>query len=207
MPGSNEYFQVARVIILDGHPHDDPRHFVHALADAYATGANGRHQTRRIDIAKLDFPLLRDPADWREGNVPDGLREAQEALGWASHLVMLYPLWLGDMPALLKAFLEQVARPGLAVQPKDSGVYEKLLIGKSSRLIVAMGIPALAYELFFRAHSVKAFKRNILKFVGPKPVRFSIGGNVEGSARHRTRWLVKVERLGRAGGWRSAHLR
>ncbi len=190
---------MGKILILNGHPHDDPQHFVHGLADAYAAGANGRHETRRIDIAKLDFPLLRDPADWHEGKAPDSLRETQEALGWADHLVVIYPLWLGDMPALLKGFLEQVLRPGFAMQPKTGGLYHKLLIGKSARLIVTMGMPAAAYTLFFRAHSVKSFKRNILKFVGFKPVHLSIIGNVERSAKHRRRWLAKVKRLGRAG--------
>ena len=31
---------------------------------------------------------------------------------WAEHLVFLFPLWLGDMPAVLKGFLEQLMRPG-----------------------------------------------------------------------------------------------
>ena len=40
---------------------------------------------------------------------------------WAQHLVLMFPLWLGDMPALMKAFLEQVARPGLAGPVRAEG--------------------------------------------------------------------------------------
>ena len=37
-------------------------------------------------------------------------KPAQADIGWAQHIVLFFPLWLGDMPAVLKAFLEQVAR-------------------------------------------------------------------------------------------------
>lgn len=34
---------------------------------------------------------------------------------WADHIVFLYPLWLGHMPALLQAFLEHALRLGIAL--------------------------------------------------------------------------------------------
>ena len=118
---------------------------------------------------------------------------------WANHIVILYPLWLGDLPAMLKALLEQVARPGFAIEAQDNGRYRKMLKGKSARVIVTMGMPAAAYSLFYRAHSVKSFKRNILQFVGISPVRISIIGSVGGSEGNHGKWLRKIERLGRFG--------
>ena len=55
---------------------------------------------------------------------PEDVKEGQEAIVWADHIVFLYPLWLGDMPALLKAFLEQALRPGVALQYGDSPMPE-----------------------------------------------------------------------------------
>src|SRR5262245_36670829 len=103
---------MARIAIIDGHPDPDRKRFVHALADAYAEGASARHQVERIDLATLDFPLLRSPGDWRRGKPAPAIAGAQAAIRRADHIVLLYPLWLGDVPALLKGFLEQVARPG-----------------------------------------------------------------------------------------------
>jgi len=37
-----------------------------------------------------------------------------------------------------------------------------------------MGMPALAYRLYFRAHSLRSLKRNILGFVGIGPIRTTI---------------------------------
>ena len=188
-----------RILILDGHPHTDRDHFIHALASAYVEGAQDLHETCRIDLANLEFPVLRDPEEWKSGALPEGLRGVQEAITWADHLVILYPLWLGDCPALLKALLEQVARPGFAVEPAESGLFHKLLKGKSARLIVSMGMPAAAYSLYFRAHSVKSLKRNILQFVGISPVRISLVGHVDKGEAYRKKWLTKVEKLGRFG--------
>jgi putative NADPH-quinone reductase len=58
------------------------------------------------------------------------------------------------MPALLKAFLEQVMRPGLAFSKVESGTsWKKLLTGKSARIVVTTGMPALAYRRYFGARN------------------------------------------------------
>ena len=49
-----------QIAIIQGHPDPAGHHFCHALADAYAKGAEAAgHQVQRIEIAHLDFPLLR----------------------------------------------------------------------------------------------------------------------------------------------------
>lgn len=189
---------MSRITIIDGHPHADRGHYVHALAQAYADAAKPKHKTRLIEVATLDFPILRDPEDWKSKDPPPGLRKAQEDIEWADHLVILYPLWLGDVPALLKAFLEQVARPGFAIEPKADGFFRKLLDGRSARIIVTMGMPAAGYRLYFREHSVKSLKRNILQFVGITPVKITLIGDVE-DAVHREKGLQKVTALGDEG--------
>ena len=72
---------------------------------------------RRVDVAQLDFPLLRPQAEWSTVRYHPRW-PAQQDVGWAQHLVFVFPLWLGDMPALLKAFLEQIARPGFAFKKR-----------------------------------------------------------------------------------------
>lgn len=187
-----------RILIIDGHPDANHAHFVHALTSAYAKGA-AAHDVETLRIADLDFPVLRNPKEWTEQAPPAAILAVQERIKSAEHLVILYPLWLGDMPALLKAFLEQTLRPGFAFRYSGGKVPDKLLAGRSARVIVTMGMPGFVYELFFRAHSVKSLERNILKFVGISPVRRTIIGSVEAGGRQRKRWLEKVETLGAAG--------
>jgi len=190
-----------RIAIIQGHPDARGDRLLHALAAAYAKGAAAAgHEVRRIEVAQLDFPLVRTKEEWHEGKVPAPLAPAQAAIAWATHLVILYPLWFGTMPALLQGFLEQVLRPGFAVDYAKPGLPKGLLGGKSARIVVTMGMPALAYRWYFRAHSLKSLERNVLRLCGIGPIRESLLGRVEGvNAARREKWLVQVGELGRAG--------
>lgn len=189
-----------RVVVIQGHPDPEPSRFCRALAAAYAEGAEqAGHKVRRIDVAELDFPILRTKEDFESGVAPAAIRQSQEKISWADHLLIVYPLWLGSMPALLRAFLEQVFRPGFATAgAASSGTWQKLLIGKSARIVVTMGMPAFIYRWYFRAHSLKSLERNILGFCGIGPVRETLIGMVEAKSDAKRRSdLQKMRELGR----------
>jgi putative NADPH-quinone reductase len=188
-----------RILLIQGHPDTSKRHLNHLLLDAYAQGAAAAgHETRTLVVADLEFPLLRTQDDWETGTVPAGLADAQADILWADHLVLFFPLWLGDMPALLKGFLEQVARPGFAFHRDARNPFgAKALGGRSARVIVTMGMPALVYRWYFRAHSVKALERNVLGFIGIAPVRETLIGMVAGMAPEKvTHWEATMRKLG-----------
>jgi putative NADPH-quinone reductase len=117
-----------RISIIQGHPDPSGGRLCHALADAYAGGAEeAGHEVRRVEVARLEFPLLRTQAEFEAGAAPPEIQIAQEAIRWAEHLVIVYPLWLGTMPALLKGFLEQAFRPGFAFDTKPKGLWNRRL--------------------------------------------------------------------------------
>jgi hypothetical protein len=60
-----------------------------------------------------------------------------------------------------------------------------------------MGMPGFFYRWFYRAHSLKSFERNILRFCGIGPVRATVVGLVE-SAGARKRALAGMRRSGAA---------
>lgn len=190
---------MTNILIIQGHPDAGKPHFCHALADAYANGAKAAgHSVRRISVADLCLMPLASRDEWEAQPVPDGVRACQDEIFWARHLVVIYPLWLGDMPALLKAFFEQVARPGFAMPPGGSGSpMTKLLKGRSARVVVTMGMPSALYWLYFGGHSVRSLRRSLLGFVGISPVRVTLVGMVEaGGERRHQRWLTRVRNLG-----------
>lgn len=189
-----------RILLIQGHPDSGERHYLHALADAYAEGAReGGCELRRVVVAELDFPLLRSRKEWEGAACPQSLLAAQDALHWCDHIVIFYPMWLGEMPALLKGFLEQVLRPGFAFDAAGMGARGvKPLAGRSARVVVSMGMPAPVYRWFFGAHSLKSLERNVLRFVGIRPVRASLIGSIETqSDKSRARWLQQMRELGR----------
>ena len=60
-----------KIVIIQGHPDAAGGHLCHALADAYARGAKAAgHELRRIEVAQLDFPLLRCQTRWLEDAPP-----------------------------------------------------------------------------------------------------------------------------------------
>lgn len=186
------------ILIIQGHPDRDGHHLGHALADAYQRGAiSAGHEVRRIDVAALDFPLVHSRQEW-EGPPPPAIQEAQTSITWADHVCIIHPLWLGSMPALLKGFLEQVFRPGFALRKAARGL-EPGLRGRSARLVVTMGMPALVYRFFFLAHGVRSLVRGVLRLTGFAPVRTSMIGGVEKRDRSRkTVWIARMQALGAA---------
>jgi putative NADPH-quinone reductase len=189
-----------RILIIDGHPDPEAGHYIHAMAAAYRDGARAAgHEVQAVAVSELEFPLLRKNEDFQHGHPPDAIRTCQAAVRWADHLVILFPLWLGSMPALLKGFLEQLMRPGFAFAAAErNGFPRKLLKGKSARIIVSMGMPAFFYRWYFRAHSLKSLERNILAFCGIGPIRASVIGMVDAMGQEkRGRWLARVQELGR----------
>jgi putative NADPH-quinone reductase len=192
-----------RITVIQGHPDPSANRFGHALASAYMSGAReGGHEVVGVDVAGLDFPLLRSKEDFEHGAPPEAIRRAQQAIEGAEHLVFIYPLWLGTMPALLKAFLEQVFRPGFAMErPDEAGIrWKRRLMGKSARIVVTMGMPAFIYRWYFRAHSLKSLERNILGFCGISPIKETLIGTVESAnPAAREKWLARLHRFGREG--------
>ena len=187
-----------RVLILQSHPDPAGGHYCNALGEAYADGARqAGHSVNSIDIAKLDFGFVRTAEEWAAA-APADIIDAQNAVAEADHLVIIYPLWLGTMPALLKAFLEQLCRQDFAIRALDGGRrWEQRLKGKSARIIVTMGMPGQIYRLYFGAHSLKSLERNILKFAGVSPVHETLIGMVEALGdRKRAQLLERMRRLG-----------
>jgi putative NADPH-quinone reductase len=190
----------ARIALVQGHPDARGGHLGHALADAYAAAALAAgHEVRRIEVARLQFPVLRAREEWEDAPPAPDIAQAQQTLAWASHLLILYPLWLGCMPALLKAFFEQVLRPGFAADPAGTPAGgRKRLAGRSARVVVTMGMPAFVFRWYFRAHGLRVLQRNILAFSGAGPVTDCVFGGVEAPhPARRERWLRRMRELGR----------
>jgi putative NADPH-quinone reductase len=208
-----------RIAIIQGHPDPSAQHFGNALAQAYDDGARAAgHEVKSVEVAKLSFPLLRSAEEFYVGTSPEDIATAQDAIRWADHLLIVYPLWHGHFPALFHAFLEQVFRPGFAVQGGHRTMPKKLLTEKTARIVITMGMPALFYRWYYGAHSLRSLERNILRFSGIGPIRVTLIGGLGAGAvagqtlqsferdypllkggKARERWLTKMRMLGHKG--------
>ncbi|MFQ6548512.1 NAD(P)H-dependent oxidoreductase [Aestuariibius sp. 2305UL40-4] len=189
-----------KILIVQGHPDPNQTHLGHALATAYADGArDAGHEVRKIAIADAPVTFIRSQADFEGGTVPAYATEAQEAILWADHLVFLFPLWMGTMPALLKAWIEQVFRYGFALAKTENG-YKRMLKHKTGRIVVTMGMPAIFYRAYFGAPGTKVLRRPILGVSGVGPIRQTFIGRVDslGEAGVR-RWCDRLHNFGADG--------
>ena len=189
-----------RVVVIQGHPDRSPDRLCRALGAAYATAPGKQAIRSDTSMSPRSTSHAHDEGGVRRRDPPPDIADAQAAIKWAEHMVFIYPLWLGTMPALLKAFLERVFAHGIEPD-RDAGTGKwpfKLLAGRSARIVVTMGMPAFIYRWFFWAHSLKSFERCILRMVGIKPVRETlIGGVGEMDGRKAEKHLGKIAELGR----------
>ena len=186
-----------KILIINGHP--DIESFNFALSASYKKGAlKTNAEIKEINIRDLDFnPNLQFGYRKRTELEPD-LLKAQEKLKWADHLVWIYPVWWGSVPAIMKGFLDRVLLPGNAFKKKEKSVWwDKYFTGKTSRLICTMDQPTWYYRLFNGSPTHSAMKKLTMNFIGVKSVKItSIGPLRLSTDTFREKWLRKVEKLG-----------
>jgi NAD(P)H dehydrogenase (quinone) len=185
-------------MIVVGHP--SPDSYCEALGKAYLRGAESAgHQAQLFALARMKFDAILREGYRRAQPLEPALVAARQALQASDHLVFVFPLWCGDMPAILKGFFERVLQPDLlAIQAVCGKASWKVLKGKSARVIMTMGMPGWFYRWYFGAYALKLLKRNILQFTGVSPVRATIHGMIETvSEEQRKAWLREAEAMGR----------
>jgi putative NADPH-quinone reductase len=186
-----------KVLIINGHP--DKESFCTELALSYKRGVDAKlGDCTLIHLADLEFdPILHNGYRQRTELEPDLLQLQKDILA-ADHLVWVYPTWWGTYPALLKGFIDRVFLPGFAFSYRDNSLlWNKLLKGKTARLIVTMDTPGWYYSLFYKRPGHNSMKKGILEFCGIKPVKITALGPVKSSGeQQRRKWITTIERLG-----------
>jgi len=186
---------MAKIAIVVGNPQTDS--YCEALGDAYRRGAqSGGHEPKLFVLARMNFDaILREGYRRLQPLEPD-LVTAREAMRACDHMVFVFPLWCGDMPAIMKGFIERVLQPDLLAVQASKGKWN-IFKGKSAQIIMTMGMPGWFYRWYYGAHALKLLKRNILSFTGISPVHSTIYGMVEAVGDEtRKHWLREVEALG-----------
>jgi NAD(P)H dehydrogenase (quinone) len=186
-----------RVLIINAHP--DKQRFCTALAEACQKGAvkAGAEQTL-IHLADLRFdPILHQAYRVIQKLEPD-LQMLQSAIMRADHLVLIYPVWWMNCPALLKGMLDRVFLPGVMYKFRPGGRrWERYMKGKSARLILTMDTPPLLYRILMKRCADLPLVRGTLRFTGFGPVRTTYLGPVKHSTeKRRLRWIARAEALG-----------
>ncbi|MGM9477664.1 NAD(P)H-dependent oxidoreductase [Pedobacter sp. GSP4] len=186
------------ILIINGHPNKNSLNF--ALAAAYRNGAKeSGANVSLIHIADLTFnPNLQFGYQQRMELEPDLLSSLAQIKA-ADHLVWVHPVWWGGMPAIMKGFIDRLFLPGIAFQYRENSIWwDKLLKGKTARIITTLDQPAWYYRLFFGRPSINQLKKSVLQFCGVDPVKVTYVGIVKKSTDlQRLKWVARVHQLGK----------
>lgn len=168
------------VLIINGNPDPSSEKFTHAIAIAYHEGAEEvGAMVRHINVGGIVFPILRSAEEFATEPTEKAIIEGQAAFLTAQHIVIIYPLWLGSAPALLKAYMEQLGRDNFLLAKSGRGFPKGRLNGRTARVIVTMGTPVLLYRILYGAQGVKSFNRSILAIAGIKPIATTFFGGAQ----------------------------
>lgn len=184
------------VLVFLGHTND--RSLCAGLAQAYAAASEAQGAAVRfVQLGKLQFnPALNFDAPHQ---LEPDMASLQADFTWANHIAMVYPIWWGAAPGLMKCALERVLLTGYAFKfhPKGLG-WDRLLSGRTSELIVTMDTPPGIYRWMFGAAGDRILAKRTLDFCGIKCLRTTHFGPVRSAtAQQREAWIAKVTQLGR----------
>lgn len=190
---------MSKIMIVVGHPQRTT--LCEALGQAYARGAAAAgHDAKLFLLSEMSFDAILHDGYRKVQPLEPDLQAAYDTLAACDHLVLIFPLWCGDMPALLKGFIERILQPDLIARENTENAMDwNVFANKSARIVMTMGMPVSIYRWWYRGYALKLLTRNILHFIGIKPVRNTLYGMVGTSKpAARERWLQELEALGRA---------
>ncbi|MDR7090632.1 NAD(P)H-dependent oxidoreductase [Cellvibrio fibrivorans] len=181
------------IVVIVGHP--DSNSYCASLAENYVkVAAEKGHDVKLFKLGDANFdPILHHGHNQRQELEPD-LVTIREAILWASHLVFVYPIWWGSIPALLKGFFDRTFLPGYAFSYRKNSVWwDRLLAGRSAHLIVTMDTPPWYYRWIYKMPGHNQMKITILEWCGIKPIKISSFGPLRGSSpEQREKWTQAV---------------
>lgn len=187
-----------KTLIINGHP--DKQSFCAALAERYLHGATiAGTNCKLVHLTDLHFNPILASGYRLITELEADLIQVQKDIQEADHLVFIYPNWWSTYPALLKGFFDRTFLPGFAFKYHEKGpLWDKLLTGKSARLIVTMDTPSWYYCLVNRNAGHHSIKTGILKFSGIHPVKITTFSPIKSSTLDkRKQWLEEVEAMGK----------
>jgi putative NADPH-quinone reductase len=184
-----------RIYVLLAHPDTDS--FNGALADAYCAAALAAgHEVRRQNLGELAFDPILHHGYRRVQPLENDLIAAQANLSWCERWVIFYPVWWGNVPALLKGFFDRTLYSEFAYRYHDDDPFwEKLLKGRQGHIVTTSDAPSIWLAIQYRNADLNAVRRATMEFCGVAPVRVTRIDRVKYlDAAARQDWLARIAR-------------
>lgn len=184
-----------RELIILGHP--DKESFCNEIAETYLKGA--KSAGKQVDLLKINEIGFKENLEFgyrKRTDLEPNMLKARDLIEKADHIVWVFPVWWTTLPAQMKGFLDRLFLPGWAFK-RENTIPEKLLKGKTSKLLVTMDSPILYYKLYMKEPVKHSFARGTLGFCGIKNQSIKYFTPIKTStAEQRELWLKQVYKIG-----------
>ncbi len=169
-----------KVLIINAHP--DLESFTSKIAHKiHETSLTRGQEAHLLNIASLKFdPNFKGFSDRQKiDSLEPDLVNAQKLIKDSDHIIITTPIWWSTYPAILKGFFDRTLLPGFAFKyQKGKMLQEKLLTGKTAKLILLSDAPVWYRRFIQRDPAAQILKRDILGFCGIKVNRIQRIGKV-----------------------------
>ncbi|WP_164126974.1 NAD(P)H-dependent oxidoreductase [Sphingobacterium luzhongxinii] len=188
-----------RTVIVFNHPYE--LSYCNAILHAVTKGLkNAYHE---VDLMHLDndgFNPAMSSEDLKafvvHKPIDPQVIDYNQRLEKADHLILIFPIWWDQMPAMTKGFIDRVLSPGVVYDhhPRGYGLVPLLKNLKSITIITTMNKPKLMYSLFMGNLIKKAVLRSVFKTMGYKNLNWINFTSVKSvSQEKRVKWLDNLE--------------
>jgi NAD(P)H dehydrogenase (quinone) len=117
-----------------------------------------------IDLYKDKFNPVMPTPTYSDENADQTVKGYQKKISKCDRLILIFPIWWYNMPAILKGFFDRVFTPGFAFKFGPAGP-EPLMADKNAVVINTFAGQKEALDMFGHAPIV-ALDRSILDFCG-----------------------------------------
>ncbi len=166
-----------------------------SVLKAVQNNLSKKHTVKMLDLYAENFnPVLHfdDEHLRRNLNKDPEMENYRNLVSWADHLIFIFPIWWGGMPAILKGFIDRVFAKGFAYSYKGAMPIGHLK-GKGAWIITTHDTPKLIAKLFVQDYG-RILKNQILSMCGIKPIKHTEFCHVKGIKENKIK--QKLDKIG-----------
>lgn len=183
-----------KVLVINANPKQES--LCRSLAEHYANTAGDKHEIKQVNIADMSFEMNLQQGYDKKLTLEDDLKDFQQWVTWAEHIVIVSSVWWGTVPAKFKGVIDRSFLPGFAFKYQaGKSIPEKLLSGRTSELIFTLDTPPFWYKFVQGNPIYKQLKHTVLSFTGIKnQSSVYFGPILNASEERRKSWFDSVSK-------------
>lgn len=194
-----------KTLIVYYHPYEGS--YCHAILKAVQDGLKrGGHPHKTIDLLRDAFDPVMHKKDLqafavygRTGDITQSevdplVLHYKKKLEWAERIVMIFPVWWMNVPAMIKGFIDKVIFPGVAYNMVGPELVTRLHSLKQVTIISTMNTPVDVYRDMFNNSLEGSLIKGTFNQIGVHNVEWiSINMVKQSGAEKRKMWLDEIE--------------